>query len=65
MKSPEAISNANSDTKGKNVYNVTVRRSSTCMGITHLHGVPGGVFVNGSTHVIDEQSSLGGGGGNA
>lgn len=35
------------------------------MGITHLHGVPGGVFVNGSTHVIDEQSSLGGGGGNA
>lgn len=47
------------------MYSEMVRRISTFIGNTHLHGVPGGVFVNGSVHIVDEQSSLGGGGGNA
>jgi len=45
MKTPMAISEANSETKGKKVYKETLRRRLTFMGHTHLQGAPGGVFV--------------------
>ncbi|MFS7982686.1 hypothetical protein Hanom_Chr10g00965731 [Helianthus anomalus] len=56
MKRPAAISTANSVTNGKKLYSEAPSLSSACIGLTHLHGVPGGVVVNGSMHVIDKQS---------
>lgn len=57
------ISLASSDTKGKNVYRVILRRRLTSTGHTQPQGDPAGAYVNGSVHVSDEQSRLGGGGG--
>ena len=56
MKTPAATSAANSETKGKKVYNAIDRRSPTCIGNTQTHGASGGPYANGSVHVSGAQS---------
>lgn len=53
-----AISSASFETEGKNVYIATSSWSLTSIGCTQPHVEPGGVYVNGSVHVIDEQSTV-------
>jgi hypothetical protein len=59
MKTPVAISEASSETKGKKVYRGTLRRRPTLIGQTHMQGTPGGEFVKGSEQINDKQSKEG------